>query len=222
MTLLERVATLIKADLNDLIDKAEDPEKLLKQLLLDMQNQYMQLKTQMAMAAAEQHILDQKRDEHLEAQREWVDKADLALRKNDEHLARAALERSLAYESAAKNFAQEAQDESRQVLLLRDSLHRLEQKMTETKASAELLIAQYRRARLAARTGLINAAEFEQDAVLERLRWKVTETEAVGQAQLAASTEPATDAKLIELEREERVNRLLEDLKAKAPSSVER
>jgi phage shock protein A len=45
MTLLERVATLIKADLNDLIDKAEDPEKLLKQLLLDMQNQYMQLKT---------------------------------------------------------------------------------------------------------------------------------------------------------------------------------
>ena len=122
MTLLERVATLIKADLNDLIDKAEDPEKLLKQLLLDMQNQYMQLKTQMAMAAAEQHVLDQKRDEHLEDQKEWVDKADLALRKNDEHLARAALERSLAYESAAKNFAQEAQDESRQVLLLRDSL----------------------------------------------------------------------------------------------------
>jgi len=222
MTLLERVATLIKADLNDLIDKAEDPEKLLKQLLLDMQNQYMQLKTQMAMAAAEQHVLDQKRDEHLEDQKEWVDKADLALRKNDEHLARAALERSLAYESAAKNFAQEAQDESRQVLLLRDSLHRLEQKMTETKARAELLIAQHRRTRLAARTGLINAAEFEQDAALERLRWKITETEAVGQAQLAASTEPATDAKLIELEREERVNRLLEDLKAKAPSSVER
>ena len=221
MTLLERVATLIKADLNDLIDKAEDPEKLLKQLLLDMQNQYMQLKTQMAMAAAEQHVLDQKRDEHLEAQKEWVDKADLALRKNDEHLARAALERSLAYESAAKNFAQEAQDESRQVLLLRDSLHRLEQKMTETKASAELLIAQYRRARLAARTGLINAAEFEQDAVLERLRWKVTESEAVGQAQLAASTEPATEAKLIELKREDRVNRLLEDLKAKAASSCD-
>ena len=99
--------------------------------------------------------------------------------------------------------------------------NRLEQKMTETKASAELLIAQYRRARLAARTGRINAAEFEQDAVLERLRWKVTETEAVGQAQLAASTEPATEAKLIELEREDRVNRLLEDLKAKAASSCD-
>jgi phage shock protein A len=220
MTLLERVATLIKADVNDLIDKAEDPEKLLKQLLLDMQNQYMQLKTQVAMAVAEQHVLEQKRSEHLEAQKEWVDKADLALRKNDEQLARAALERSLTYESAAKNFALQTQNEAQQVLLLRDSLHRLEQKMTETKARAELLIAQHRRARLAARTGLINAAEFEQDVVLERLRWKVTESEAVGLAQLSASSEPATETKLADLEREDRVNRLLEDLKAKIASSA--
>ena len=62
MALLERVAMLIKADLNDLIDKAEEPEKLLKQLLLDMQNQYMQLKTQVAMAAADQYLLEQKQE----------------------------------------------------------------------------------------------------------------------------------------------------------------
>jgi phage shock protein A len=220
MALLERVAMLIKADLNDLIDKAEEPEKLLKQLLLDMQNQYMQLKTQVAMAAADQYLLEQKQNEYLEAQKEWVDKADLALRKNDERLARAALERSLAYESAAKNFAQQTQDEARQVLFLRDSLHRLEQKMTETKARAELLIAQHRRTRLAVRSGLIKESEFEQDAVLERLRWKITESEALCQAKLAAFAEPDTEAKLSELEREERVNWLLEDLKAKASSSA--
>ena len=220
MALLERVATLIKADLNDLIDKAEDPEKLLKQLLLDMQNQYMQLKTQVAMAVAEQHVLEQKRNEHLEAQKGWVDKADLALRKNDEQLARAALERSLAYESAAKDFGQHIQDEARLTLLFRDSLHRLEQKMTETKARAELLIAQHRRARLTAQTGLINAAELEQDAVVERLRWKITESEVVGQAQFAATIEPATEARLADLEREDRVNRLLEDLKAKVSPST--
>jgi phage shock protein A len=220
MALLERVAMLIKADLNDLIDKAEEPEKLLKQLLLDMQNQYMQLKTQVAMAAADQYLLEQKQNEYLEAQKEWVDKADLALRKNDERLARAALERSLAYESAAKNFAQQTQDEARQVLFLRDSLHRLEQKMTETKARAELLIAQHRRTRMAVRSGLIKESEFEQDAVLERLRWKITESEALGQAKLAAFAEPDTEAKLSELEREERVNWLLEDLKAKASSSA--
>jgi phage shock protein A len=223
MTLLERVATLIKANLNDLIEKAEDPQKLLKQLLLDMQNQYMQLKTQVAMAVAEQHLLEQKRKEHLEAQKEWVDKADLALRRNDEQLARAALERSLTRESAAKDFAQQIQDEARQALFLRDSLYRLEQKMTETKARAELLIAQHRRARLAVQTGLITVDESEQDAVLERLRWKIAESEAIGQAQLAASTEPATVfVKIADLEREDRVNRLLEDLKVKLGSSAGR
>ncbi len=90
--------------------------------------------------------------------------------------------------------------------------------MTETKARAELLIAQHRRSRLAARTGLIDSTEQEQDALLERLRWKVAESDAVGQAQLAASTEPGTEEKLVELERQERVNRLLEDLKAKRNS----
>src|SRR5258708_5791138 len=161
MTLLERVATLIKADLNDLIDKAEDPQKLLKQLLLDIQNQYLQLKTQVAMAVAEQHLLEQKRNEHLEAQKEWLDKADLALRKNDEQLARAALERSLRKESEGKIFDKKKKDEARRVFLRRISLHRLEHKMTETKARAELLIAQHRRSRLAARTGLINSTEQE-------------------------------------------------------------
>ena len=221
MALLERVATLIKADLNDLIDKAEDPEKLLKQLLLDMQNQYMQLKTQVAMAVAEQHVLERQRNERLAAQKDWVDKADLALRKSDEQLARAALERSLVYESAAKDFGQHMQEEARLTLLLRDSLHRLEQKMAETKARAELLIAQHRRARLTARTGLISAAEIEHDAVVERLRWKIAESDVAGQAQLAAATEPATEVKLADLEREDRVNRLLEDLKAKGGSSTE-
>lgn len=222
MTLLERVATLIKADLNDLIDKAENPEKLLKQLLLDIQNQYMQLKTQVAMAVAEQHLLEQKRNEYLETQKQWLDKADLALRKSDEALARTALERSLTFENAAKTFAQQIQDESRHVLLLRDSLHRLEHKMTETKARAELLIAQHRRSRLAAQTGLINSGQVQKDAVLERLRWKVAESDAVSEAELAASTEPATEAKLVELERQERVDRLLEDLKAKIGPTTEK
>ena len=56
MALLDRVATLVRANINDLIDKAEDPEKLLKQLLLDMQNQFMQVKTQVAIAIAGQHL----------------------------------------------------------------------------------------------------------------------------------------------------------------------
>ncbi len=84
MPLLDRVTTLIKANLNDLVDKAEDPEKLLKQLLLDMQNQFMQVKTQVAIAIADQHLLEKKQQENLDAQKEWVRKAELAIQKNEE------------------------------------------------------------------------------------------------------------------------------------------
>ena len=63
MALLERVTTLVRANLNDLIDKAEDPEKMIKQVILDMQNQLMQVKTQVAIAIAGQHMLMQKHKE---------------------------------------------------------------------------------------------------------------------------------------------------------------
>ena len=66
MALLERVSTLIRANLNDLIDKAEDPEKMIKQVILDMQNQLMQVKTQVAIAIADQHVLEKKQKENAE------------------------------------------------------------------------------------------------------------------------------------------------------------
>jgi phage shock protein A len=214
MGLLDRVTTLIKANLNDLIDKAEDPEKLLKQLLLDMQNQFMQVKTQVALAIADQHLLEKKQQENLEAQKEWLRKAELAVQKNEEDLARLALERSLTYETTAKNFAQQIEDQSHQVQILRDALHRLEQKMTETKAKTELLIAQHRRARLAIRAGTTNMKEFESDAAFLRLESKVSEAEALGVGHASAG-EPNADQRLAALEKSDQVERLLADLKSR-------
>src|SRR5213592_1464774 len=60
MALLERVSTLVRANLNDLIDKAEHPEKMIKQVILDMDNQLLQVKTQVAIAIADQHLLEKK------------------------------------------------------------------------------------------------------------------------------------------------------------------
>jgi phage shock protein A len=219
VALLERVATLIKANLNDLIDKAENPEKLLKQLLLDMQNQFMQVKTQVAMAIADQHLLEKKQFENLELQREWVRKAELALYKHDEDLARIGLERSITYETAARNFAQQLQDQSHQVQLLREAMHRLEQKMTETKSKVELLIAQHRRARLALKTGTASMQEFQTDAQFERLQAKVSEADALGMGTLAvAQSDP--ERRLTAMDKADQVDRLLEDLKRKTPRAL--
>ena len=95
MALLERVGTLLRANLNDLIDRAEDPEKMIKQVILDMENQLMQVKTQVAISIADLHLLERKRDgKHAEAA-EWMRKAELAVAKQQDDLARAAIERSL-------------------------------------------------------------------------------------------------------------------------------
>ena len=214
MPLLDRVTTLIKANINDLVDKAEDPEKLLKQLLLDMQNQFMQVKTQVAIAIADQHLLERKQQENLDAQKEWLRKAELAVKKNEEDLARIAVERSLSYENAARNFAQQIEDQAHQVHVLRDALHRLEQKMTEIKARAELLIAQHRRARLAIRAGTANMKDFETDAAFLRLESRVSEVEALGHGHIAAG-QPNAEQRLAALEKSDQVERLLADLKTR-------
>ena len=81
MPLLDRVSTLIRANLNDLIDRAENPEKLIKQVLLDMENQLLQLKTQVAVSIADQHMLDKKQKENEAAAADWLRKAERAVDK---------------------------------------------------------------------------------------------------------------------------------------------
>ena len=109
MALLERVSTLVRANLNDLIDKAEDPEKMIKQVILDMQNQLLQVKTQVAIAIADQHLLEKKRKENGDKVEEWMRKAELAVDKKSDDLARAALLRVESYRDLSESFGNKSQ-----------------------------------------------------------------------------------------------------------------
>src|SRR5579864_6031355 len=111
MSLMERVSTLIRANLNDLIDKAEHPEKLIKQVILDMENQLMQVKTQVAIAIADQHLLEKKQKENEEKITDWTRRAELAVNKKQDDLARAAIERSLHYKQLTESFGQQVADQ---------------------------------------------------------------------------------------------------------------
>src|SRR5690349_15710570 len=115
MALLERVSTLIRANLNDLIDKAEDPEKMIKQVILDMQNQLLQVKTQVAIAIADQHLLEKKQKDNEEKTAEWMRNAELAVGKKDDDLARAALHRVESYRELAGSFTQKVADQNAKV-----------------------------------------------------------------------------------------------------------
>jgi phage shock protein A len=95
VALLERVSTLIRANLNDLVDKAEDPEKMIKQVILDMENQLLQVKTQVAISIADEHVLEKKLKENQDNDEQWMRRADRALDQQDDALARTAVERAM-------------------------------------------------------------------------------------------------------------------------------
>src|SRR6516164_10964844 len=105
MALLERVATLVRANLNDLLDRAEDPEKLVKQVILDMENQLLQVKTQLAIGIADEHVLHKKQREHEDQAAEWMHRAGLAVDQHEDDLARAALARAKHSQRLAESYA---------------------------------------------------------------------------------------------------------------------
>src|SRR2546421_9578537 len=91
MNLLERVLTLLGANLNTMIEKADDPEQVLRQLQLDMRNQLVQVKTQVATAIAESHKLQRRSQERKEEADKWLKKAELAVQQGNDNTAREAL-----------------------------------------------------------------------------------------------------------------------------------
>jgi phage shock protein A len=216
MALLERVATLLRANLNDLVERAEDPEKLLKQVILDMENQLLQVKTQVAIAIADQHVLERKRREYEERVAEWTRRAELAVDKTQDDLARAALERSLGFRRMATSCEEQMEDQRAQVEHLKASLHKLQQKLEEARARSELLIAQHRRARALRKTTAMRGAAGSRShgAAFRRMEDKVVRSAAVDAA-MATLTEDGVDDRLAALEEQEVVERLLGEMKAR-------
>jgi phage shock protein A len=216
MALLERVSTLVRANLNDLIDKAEHPEKMIKQVILDMQNQLLQVKTQVAIAIADQHLLEKKRKENEHKVAEWMRKAELAVDKKQDDLARAALERTESYRELCDGFAQQLTDQKAQVENLKTALRQLEQKLTEAQAKADLLIAQHRRARAVAKASDAKMAggNGSSAGAFDRMKRKVAHEEAHSQAKSEIAADNMED-RLAALEKEDRIEQLLVELKAK-------
>ena len=216
MALLERVSTLIRANLNDLIDKAEDPEKMIKQLILDMENQLLQVKTQVAISIADQHVLEGKLKENEDNEKQWLRRAELAVDKKDDALARSAIERSMSYKSTAESFRQQVEDQKTQVENLKTALLKLQQKMAEAQAKSDMLIAQHRRSRAMGKAADASLTMGDQSkaAAFDRMKNKVQHSEAAAQAKSELVADDVED-RFAALEKQDEINRLLEEIKSK-------
>ena len=224
MGIFDRISSVFKANVNHMLSKAEDPEKMLDQIVLEMNEQLAKTKRQVTMAIADEKRLEkQYRSEETEAQ-EWERKATLALQKENETLAKEALARRNEHQNLANEYKIQWEKQKQAVDELKESLRALERKIEEAGRKKNLLIARQKRATAQQQihetmAGMRNGNAFES---FDRMEEKVLETEARADAavEMAQTEDVKLEDQFAELEKEGSLDDDLAALKAKvAPQS---
>src|SRR5262245_230454 len=146
MGIFARLGSLLKSNINDLISKAEDPEKMLNQVLLDMQQQLVEAKKQVAVAIADEKRLQKQYESEQEKAKEWERKAMMAVRAGDDGLAKEALVRKQEHENISSQYQAQWMAQKAAVDKLKDALRLLNNKIEEAKRKKNILIARKKRA----------------------------------------------------------------------------
>lgn len=184
MGIFSKLGTLIKSNLNDLISKAEDPEKMLNQVVVDMKTQLVEAKKQVAVAIGDEKRLKKQWEEQQVQGKEWERKAMLAVQGSDDELAKEALTRQKEHDDLATQFEQQWHLQKQAVDKLKDQLRILNNKIEEAKRKKNILIARAKRAE-AQRTiqstmaGLSDTSAFD---TFDRMSEKVDAIEAEAEA----------------------------------------
>jgi len=184
MALFDRLSRVVRANLNDLVSKAEDPEKVLEQAIIDMQEDLVKLRQAVATAIATQQRSKQQYDNNQSESNKWQQRAQLALTKGDESLAREALQRKKTFQETANTIKQQLDGQSGQVDSLKKNLIALESKIAEAKTKKDMLKAraQAAKANEQLQNTIGNLNTNSSMAAFERMEDKVLQLEARSQA----------------------------------------
>jgi len=221
MGILERIRTVLKSNINALISTAEEPEKMLNQLIMDMNEQLLEAKKQVAMAIADEKKLERQALENKGQAEDWEKKAMLAVRASKDDLAKEALLRKQEYDGYATSFQKEYESQHASVEQLKEALRQLSGKIEEASRKKNLLIARAKRAEAQKQIqqtmgSLTSGSSFD---TFDRMTEKVDQIEAEADAmkELASVTEDQKlEDKFKELESSDSsADKLLEDLKSK-------
>jgi phage shock protein A len=202
--MFDRLMMTLRGNLNELVSRAEDPEKILNQVILDMQYQLIEAKKQVALVIADERRLHRQAAEAQQQAQAWERKAMLAVRANDDNLARAALHRKKEHDELVEAFTEQWQAQRRSAEALRFALHGLAGKIDEAHRQRRILIARQRRAeaqRMIAHT-LSNLSTSAPLSILERMEARIAQAEAEAEAlaDLGGHLEPSLEAQFRALE----------------------
>lgn len=180
MNLLERVLTLLRVNLNSMVEKADDPEKVLRQLQIDMRNQLLQVKTQVATAISESRKLRSRIKEKKAEADTWYRKAELAIQQNNDAAARNGLIRYNEITKQIERYQQQQQEQDQLVSTMKGILQQLEAKISEVETSIELLATRKRNALLQQRVydALQKSEEMKKSGQTERVYDNLMDAEA--------------------------------------------
>jgi phage shock protein A len=146
MGIFSRLKTLIASNVNAMIGKAEKPEKMLNQLIIEMNEQLIESKRAVAMAIADEKKLEREKDNQFAQSKDWERKAMLAVTNGRDDLAREALLRKQEYDNAAAEYLKQWEAQKASVDSLKESLRELQNKIEEAQRKKNLLIARAKRA----------------------------------------------------------------------------
>lgn len=184
MGLFSRLGTLIRSNINELINKSEDPEKMLNQVLVDMKAQLVEAKKQVAVAIADEKRVKKQYEQEASKAAEWERKAMLAVKAGDDGLARAALARKHEHGEVAETLKQQWEAQKQSVEQLKGALRGLDNKIEEAKRKRNILVSRQKRAE-AQRTineTLSNINSTSAFDTFERMSDRVTQIEAEAEA----------------------------------------
>jgi phage shock protein A len=184
MGLFDRIGRVVRANLNSLVNQAEDPEKILEQVVLEMQNDLIQVRQAVAQAIATQKRTERQASQAQSTAEEWYRRAQLALQKDDEPLAREALSRRQSYQDTAKALQSQIQQQASVVMQLKQNMNKLEGKLAEAKTKKDMYIARARSAKASQQLNemLDRVGTSKAMAAFERMEEKVVQLEARSEA----------------------------------------
>ncbi len=222
MGIFDRFKTVVKSNINDMISKAENPEKMLNQLVFDMNSQLVESKKQVAAAIADEKRLERQLIENKAKAEDWERKAMLAVKAGKDDLAKEALLRKQEYDNYTKGFGQEWEKQKQAVEQLKNSLRQLQLKIEEASRKKNLLVARAKRAEAQKKiqTTLGQLSDTSAFSTFDRMAAKVdqleAEADAVGELAEMTTEDPSLEKQFKQLESSGgTADLMLDELKAK-------
>ena len=217
MAIFSRIADILKANINDMIDKAEDPEKMVKQLIVEIEQDVEEATQALGQAMGSQKMAAKELADAMAKSADWNDKARLALKAGNEDLARRALECKVGVDAQIEAMQKSYDQITAQVNKMKDQVTDLRMKLDEARARQQVLIARAKMADAAQDVAMsINTSNIDSAfAKLDRLERKVTEKESVAEAFTEiGGAEVDAEKQFAELAHNAAVDSELERLKA--------